>query len=108
GIDCRRVGLRAASSPRSRLLQGRQYALPGGEHLADALAVLGGLSSCDGSVTSAARDPRRESFMSSSQMFFQLPAAYRSQSTLHLLSANAQIYVICKTCNWEDRANPMY
>jgi hypothetical protein len=46
--------------------------------------------------------------MPPSQMYFQLPAAYRPEGTRQLLSANAQIYVVCKACSWEDRANPMY
>ena len=46
--------------------------------------------------------------MPSNQLFFQLPAAFRSEETLALLSTDAQIYVACKKCGWEDRANPMY
>jgi len=40
------------------------------------------------------------------QMFFQLPVAFRQEDVLPLLSANAQIYVACSQCGWEDRANP--
>ena len=46
--------------------------------------------------------------MPTAQLFFQLPATHRSEKTLPLLSANAQIYVACKKCGGEDRANPMY
>lgn len=46
--------------------------------------------------------------MPANQMFFQLPNAYRAPDILPLLSANAQIYVGCQQCGWEDRANPMY
>jgi hypothetical protein len=41
-------------------------------------------------------------------LFFQLPAVCRAKESFPYLSANAQIYVICKRCGWEDRANPMY